>query len=182
MQLKLYPQVLLMLSLMIVTTSLSGQVYLYLEDMMQVQAIKIPEGASISIKTLKATRWTNYRIEKLYAEDNIIIHSNGMIDLADVTHLRIQRKWVVALGSSLQAFGSAWAVYGLIILAANPSVVQLSSIAVGSLIPIAAGYIMKKIWKYKKYKINQKTRLKILDLSFPEDTYGEKEKRVKYTP
>lgn len=175
-------RVLMFLALLFIGNALTGQVYLYLEDMMQVSAIKIPEGASISAKTIDEPKWTSYRIEKLYPDDNIIIHANGMLDLANITHLRIQRRWVVALGTAMQTFGAAWGVYGLVILAANPSVVQLSGIAIGAIVPWTAGFIMKKIWKYKRYKINSKTRLKILDLSFPEDPYGVKEKKVKYTP
>jgi len=162
--------------------TVSAQVYLYLEDMMQVKAIKIPQGASVSIKTIENPEWTNYQLQRLLPEDNVIIHPNGMINLNEITHLRMQRKWVTALGSSLQTFGVAWGVYGLIALASSTGTVELSVVAVGSLVPIAAGYIMKKLWKYKKYKINSKHRLKILDLSFPDDPYNEKQQKVKYYP
>lgn len=160
----------------------TSQTYLYLEDMTQVRAIKIPVGSTISIKTVDNSEWTSYNISRLLDQDGLIIHTNGMIEIADITHLRRQRPWVKALAYSLQTFGVAWGLYGGIVLLANPSGTTLPIVLTWSAIPIAAAFLMKKIWLYKKYKIGSKNRLKILDLSFPDDPYGVKEKRVKYHP
>jgi len=160
----------------------SAQTYLYLEDMTQVRAIKIPVGSTISIKTIDNPEWTSYTISRLLDQDGLILHPSGMIDITDITHLRRQRPWVKALAYSLQTFGVAWGLYGGIVLLANPSGTTLPIVITWSVIPIAAAFLMKKIWLYKKYKIGNKNRLKILDLSFPDDPYGVKEKRVKYHP
>jgi|GEM_PF-319471 len=159
-----------------------GQTYLYLEDMREIRAVKIPVGATISIKTNDEPKWTSYRITRLLDADGVILHEQGMIDLKDVTHLRIQRQWVKALAYSLQTFGAAWALYGGIVLLATTDGTTLPIVLMYSLVPYVAGYLMKKIWLYKNYKIGSKNRLRILDLSFPDDPYGVKKKRVIYYP
>jgi len=160
----------------------STQIMLYLEDMTKVDAIKIYQGSSVWLKTQEIPEWTKYKMERLLDESGVIVHPQGYINIKDITHIRLERYWVTLLGNSLQTFGAAWGVYGLIAAASGLQGVTLQSVAIGSLVPLAVGYIMKKIWKWKKYKIGKKNRLKILDLSLPDDPYGEKEKKVKYMP
>jgi len=155
----------------------TGQVVLYLEDMNEVKAIKIPEGSVVSLKTTEEKVWTYYKLDRLLAEEKIILHERGFIDLDQVTHIRIQRKWVKAIGNSLMSFGAAWTVYGVIAAAAT-NTVQFETSLLG-IIPFAAGYIMKKVWLHKIYPIGKKNRLKILDLSFPDDPYGVKTKMIR---
>ncbi len=163
-------------------TRAESQVYLYLEDMTQVSAIKIPQGSRISIKTKDNSEWTTYRMNRLLPDVGVILHDRGMLDLVDVTHIRLERTWVKALAYSLQGFGTAWGIYGAIILAVGNETTTLAIVLIGSLVPIGVGKLMNKLWRYKHYKIGKKNRLKILDLSFPDDPYGVKEKRVMYYP
>lgn len=172
-----------MVLLLLGSTAGQAQVYLYLEDMTEVQAIKIPVGSSISIKTIDNQEWTSYRIERLLDKEGIIILGDGtMLEISDITHIRRQRKWVKAFSYTLQTFGFAWGLYGSIIMLADSNGSTWGIVLTGSLVPIATAYLMRKIWLWKKYKIGKKNRLKVLDLSFPVDPYGEKEKPVKYYP
>lgn len=165
----------------ILTSTASAQVYLYLEDMTKVKAIKIGEGSRISIKTKDYPEWTSYTIDRLLVDSKTIVFTDGMIDLEDVTHLRIKRRWVAAIGSSLERFGIGWGLYGTIALAASISDVEPRVVLVGTVIPLVMGWVMKKLWLWKKYKIGQKNRLKILDLSFPDNPYGERTRKI-FTP
>lgn len=157
----------------------NGQTYLFVEEMSEVKAIKIPVGYPISIKTKTIPEWTSYTIERLLDAEEIIIHEDGMIPLTDITHVRIERRWARLLGAYLQRFGVAWALYGTIAWAAQLDGVEPIAIAVGAIVPIGVGYLIKKVWQYKVYKIGRKNRLRILDLSFPDDPYNEKPKVIK---
>lgn len=158
-----------------VPQSTTAQVVLYLEQMTEVKAIKIYEGSTISIKTEEEPRWMSYKIDRLLDKDSIILHENGMVHLREITHLRRERRWVRALGVSMQRFGFAYLSYGAIAAVAGEFDMNGSFLAIG-IVPIAAGWLMQKIWRHKIYKIGKKNRLKILDLSFPADPYGTKKR------
>ena len=174
-----YTRILSLLTLLIgscvAAATTDAQVVLYLEEMTEIKAIKIYEGSTISIKTEIEPRWTNYKIDRLLDKDSVILHETGMIHLTEITHIRRERRWVRALGVAMQRFGYAYLAYGAIAAVAGEFQMDGNFLAIG-IVPIAAGWLMQKIWRHKIYKIGKKNRLKILDLSFPTDPYKTKKK------
>ena len=68
----------------------------------------------------------------------------------------------------LQTFGVAWFGFGGIAHFTTDSFDFGVDTFVTGTTALTTGWLIRKLFKFKKYKIGKKTRLKILDLSWPE--------------
>ena len=101
-------------------------------------------------------------------EEKIIIFEGGMINLDDIIQVRRTRGWATTIGYMLQTFGVAWLSFGIVGDLAYGNVnFGWDTFAIGAT-SYGSGWLIRKLFKYKKYKIGKKVRLKILDLSWPE--------------
>jgi len=67
----------------------------------------------------------------------------------------------------LQTFGTAWFAFGGVAhFAYSTFTFGVDTLVIGGT-AMASGWLIRKLLKYKKYKIGRRTRLKILDLSWP---------------
>ena len=146
-----------------------AQVVLYMEIMTQEKPIKYYEGQSFMCKT-KAypDEWQNIKIERLIDSEKIILFDGGMLNLTDIIEIRRTRGWATAIGYMLQSFGVAWFGFGGIAHFTTDSFdFGVDTFVIGGT-AIASGWLIRKLFKFKNYKIGKKVRLKILDLSWPE--------------
>lgn len=154
-------------------TESSGQVVLYMEIMGEEKPIKYYEGQMLSFKSAEyPDEWQNVKIDRIIDEEKLVLYAGGMLKLADITDIRRSRGWANTIGYMLQTFGTAWLAFGGV---AHFSYSNFTfggdTLAIGAT-AIASGWLMRKLLKFKKYKIGRRTRLKILDLSWPAPTGG----------
>jgi len=152
-------------------TVAESQTVLMVEDMRDIRPIKYYEGQFISVKTVDfPDYWLDIKIERLLDEEKIILYDGGMINLSDITHFRRTRGWVKAISYTMQTFGIAWLTFATLgDLAGHEYQVGADTFVIGGG-AIVTGWLLRKFFRYKKYKINKKVRLRILDLSFPSPT------------
>lgn len=155
-----------LLFLMLSSSTLFAQRTLMLEQMIEVRPLKIYEGQTIWVKRKTIKEWTKVKIEKLMEAEDVILTDNGMIHKDEITHVRFPREFVRFLSKALKVAASGVLVSGgLGALSSNPvsivGVITLSATSYG------LGWLIKKIWEYKVYKIGKKNRLRIIDLTLP---------------
>lgn len=119
--------------------------------------------------------WRKVSLDRILDKEGVILSTMGMIKLDDISHLRKKRIGIVAISGMLKGFAGGILVFGTLgQLGKNPAS-MLGVIAVSGS-SFAAGWLMNKFWKYKVYKVGRQNRLKLLDLSLPQDPYGKVKK------
>ncbi len=146
-----------------------AQVVLYMEEMTSEKPIKYYPGDKVNIKTSTyPDEWMNIKIEKILTDDGgVIVYDGGLVHIKDITHVRRIRKWVRPLTYSLQTFGTAWVGLGALGLIFGQPSITFGSLAIGGG-AFVIGFLVRKAFLYKKYKIGKKVRLKYLDISWPQ--------------
>lgn len=151
----------------------SAQVVLYMEMMKEEKPIKYYEGQMLSFKsTAYPDEWQEIIIDRIIDEEKLVLYEGGMLKLGDITDIRRSRGWATMIGYMLQTFGTAWLAFGGVAhFAYSNFTFGVDTLAIGGT-AIATGWLMRKLLKYKKYKIGRRNRLKILDLSWPSPVGG----------
>ena len=151
------------------SSTTKAQIVFYVEIMTEDKPIKYYEGQNLMFKTKDYPKeWQNVKIERLIDAEKIILYDGGMLNLEDIIEIRRTRPWATTVGYMLQTFGVAWFAFGGIAHFTTDNFdFGVDTLIIGST-AIASGWLLRKLFKYKKYKVGKKVRLKILDLSWPE--------------
>ena len=159
----------LMLFLLWIPQKSDAQVVLYVEVMTDDKPIKYYEGQELMFKSQEYPEdWRQIKITRIIDEEKLILYDGGMIKLSDIIEIRRTRSWAVVAGYMLQTFGIAWYGFGGIAHFTTSSFdFGVDTFVIGGT-AIVSGWLIKKLFRFKKYKIGKKVRLKILDLSWPE--------------
>lgn len=165
------PKIIVLLLSFFAFNNANGQVVLYLEDMKEEKPIKYYEGQMLSfISAEYPDEWQEIKIERILVEEKILLFAGGMVNLEDILKIRRSRGWANVTGTMLQTFGGSWFVFGgLAHFGTSSFTFGIDTLVIGAT-AIGVGWLIKKFFKYKKYKIGKKNRLKILDLSWPAPT------------
>jgi len=144
------------------------QVLLQLEINREVEAIKFAPGQSITFKTKSLEGdWQVRKIEKLLIEENIILFEDGMVELTDITHLRLINGTAAAVGKLFQGFGAGWIVFGGLAHIATDYTFTWGTFAIGA-VATGLGWLFNKVVAKKTYRMGKNANLRIIDISFPE--------------
>lgn len=159
----------LVLGFCINPSTVKTQVVLYVEIMTEQKPIKYYEGQSLMYRSTEFPKdWQVMKIERLMEEEKVILFDGGMLNLADIKEIRRTRPWATVTGYMLQTFGVAWFGFGgLAHFTTDSFDFGVDTFVIGTT-AIGSGWLIRKLFRYKKYKIGKKVRLKILDLSWPE--------------
>lgn len=157
-----------MMSVILFSHTTDAQVVLYMELMKEEKPIKYYPGQYLSIKSAEyPDEWLNISISKILDEEKIILYDGGMLRLQDIIEVRRSRGWSKIVGYMLKTFGAAWLGFGGIAHFTTDYKFGADTAIIGGG-AVASGWLIQKLFKYKKYKVGKKVRLKILDLSWPE--------------
>ena len=161
--------VIILLTIGIGQSKLQGQVVLYMEIMTEDKPIKYYEGPVLMYKHVDyPDEWQREKITRILDEEKIIIFEGGMVNLDEIIMIRRTRGWATTLGYMLQTFGVAWLGFGVVGELAFGNVnIGVDTVVIGAT-SFGGGWLIRKLFKFKNYKIGKKVRLKILDVSWPE--------------
>lgn len=142
---------------------LFSQEFLQLETINDPETLKFGLRSKVTLRTKTNKDWQTIKLERLLFNDTVIVHTNGLLHLDEITDLRLNRPVVLALSRGAQTFGSAWLVYGSISGELFRNRVEWASIGfgVGSII---AGYLFKKAFYHRNVKLGSRYRLRLMDL------------------
>lgn len=146
-----------------------SQVVLYMEIMTEDKPVKYYSGQRLMFKSADfPDDWREITIERILDEEKVILYDGGMLALDDIIAVRRTRAWANTIGYMLQTFGVSWFAFGGVAHFTTDSFdFGVDSAIIGGT-ALVSGYLIRKLFKYKNYKIGKKVRLKILDLSWPE--------------
>jgi hypothetical protein len=157
------------------TNVLHSQVFLQLEESKEVKAHKYFPGDVIMIKTTEFPKiWQRHRLERLLVEEETLITSEGLITLEEITHVKLFNPTLSIVGKGFMTFGSGWFLFGGL-----GSLYEMRLIMTGSQIALGGaamvvGYIFWKYASQRTVKLGTQNRLRLLDISFPAPSIGEK--------
>jgi hypothetical protein len=147
-----------------------AQVLLQLEIPHQVEAIKYGENDRITFKsTDMPNEWQTRKIERIIAGDNIIIFTDGIMPLSDITHFRIYKGSAKAAGQLFSGFGLGYFLFGGIADLTGDYKFTWTNFAIGS-VSVGLGWLLNKIVSKRTFTIGKNGVLRIIDISFPEPT------------
>ena len=117
--------------------------------------------------------WEFVEILDIYIQDSIIVFDNGSMHVGDITALqtRGQRQFGKIFKLTFVNFGTGIMVYSLYDLIAGRPYNWNAPIVAGS--SFATGYLGQLILNQRYHRMGKRKRLRVLDLSFKEETFGQ---------
>ncbi len=149
---------------------LFGQKFLQIEKRGSLKVVKYYIGDDINYRLKGDKTWYTGTIQDLIIDENIILFANRYIRMDDVQTLRKRKKWSGSVGRQLYYFAGSWLFFS----AAGTLVgweLRWDTVIIPAT-AVVVGWLIKKIFKYKKYKIGKKHRLRMLDLNLKKPIFG----------
>jgi hypothetical protein len=144
-----------------------SQKILLLEVRNQVDAIRFMPGDKLIYKTAANREWNQQTIERLLPETNIILFDNGMINVDEIKMVRVYTPVARAAGKLLTGFGMTWLIFGGVLTAAGREPFSWTNLAIGGA-AVGLGQLFMRVAGKRNYILDQYTRLRLVDISFPE--------------
>jgi hypothetical protein len=143
-----------------------GQKILQIETYGRAKTEKLFIGQGITYQLKDSKDWHYVIIEDLLIEQQLIQTVRGYLKLSDIGALRNERGWAQAAKVSLITFGAGWSLFGIIGYATdgNPETKYSAGDAIFSASTIASGFLIGKIFKYKKTKIGKRKNLRMIEI------------------
>lgn len=143
---------------------LFGQKFLQIEKIGSLKIKKFYIGDDLNYRLKGDKTWYTGTIQDLIIDENIILFENRYIKMDQIRTIRKKLQWSQSLGSQMYIFAASWLFFsGTADLIGWWEVRWDTAIIAGS--ALVGGFLIKKIFKYKKYKIGKRRRLRMLDIT-----------------
>lgn len=161
----------LFIALFLVTANLlAAQKFLQMERVGKVKVKKYYIGDDLTYRINDDDTWYSGTIQDLKVDEGIILFENRFVRIEDIRVIRKRRTWSRAVGRNMYNFAAGWLLFS-----AGGTLVGWDFEWDSVLIPAAAastGFLIQKLFKYKRYKIGKKRRLRMLDLTLLKPIQG----------
>jgi hypothetical protein len=143
-----------------------AQKYLQIEKKNSLKLRRFSEGDWISYKMKGQDEpWKIEQIGRIVPESNLLLMPNGMVKISDIDKIRLERYWTKAFQASTYTFGAGWLFWnGVGIIVKEEKMTKSDWVVVGT--ALGSGFLVRKLFKYKKFNMNRKYRLRLVDLNF----------------
>ena len=150
-----------------------AQVILQIEKRGDPRSQKIYPGAMIEFKLIGEKEWREAEFIECKLDSEIIIFHNQAHKIKDIEAFRNDdpQKWSKPLSISLMTFGSAWSLLSLGASVVDKEDPYQATDLLVTAIGLGSGYLIRKIFVYKKYVFGKKYRLRPLDISVLAPSY-----------
>ena len=152
---------------------LDGQVFFQLERANTTKVKRYSIGDVITFRTDEYNEhWLTGKIVNILPDDNALVFYDKIMYLDEMTHFRYQRDWARITGNTLMRFGVAWLSFAGIIeglrrLDAIETQYEFGTdTAIIGLSALTTGFLTKKLWQTAMVKLNNRNRVRILDIQF----------------
>lgn len=153
-------------------SKLNAQIYLQLEKANTTKVIKFSTGDRVFFRTARyGDEWQSGNIYRILPEEKALVFDDRITYLQDITHFKYYRAWPNGIGTNLMRFSGAWFVFAGIIEGGTALGVLESNYRFGADTAIIGGtafltgFLTKKIWATAVRKMNDRNRLRIIDLN-----------------
>ena len=152
---------------------IDAQKVLLLEKRNDPKTKKFFIGSTLSYKVASfPEEWRKGKIENILIEEGYIVFTDALVSIDEIIELKSYRGWARAANLILTRFGATWWILGGIVHFYDDNISfgwDTLLIGAGAML---SGILIKKLFYTKRYKMGKKWRLRILDISFPSDPYG----------
>lgn len=147
---------------------LSAQKVLQIERYGRAKTTKIYLDEEITYRLKGDDAWYTRVVEDLNVEQGLIISVDRYIKIADITTLRYDRPWSKAVGKQLFWLGAGWSLYGVVgnLADGNPDTQYRWGDAAVTGTAWGLSWLVPRVFKYKKIKMNERRRLRAVDINF----------------
>jgi hypothetical protein len=155
----------------LLVTQLDAQVYLQLERAHSLRLKKFFPGEKIEFKTQDIPDyWQSGVIIDILPTDRSLVFTDRITQIEEISYFRFERNWPKPVSFTLTAFGISWLAFGGVIEGGRSLGVldteytfgwDTALIGAGSLV---SGLLIRKIWSLSVRKMNDRNRLRIIDL------------------
>jgi len=169
---KLLKGLIICLSVFGFTTTLSSQVYLQLERSGWTETIKFYEGDYLQFKLKKYPKtWRNEEILSIKPKENTLVFEDNFYNINEIHSIRIDKKWSKSVGNIMMLFSASWFTFGgLATVASDGYKMSAREIVIGGFFG-SVGFFIKTLFSRKKFKLNKRKRLRIIDLRMQVDDW-----------
>lgn len=147
--------------------STQAQIYLQVEKFNSPETIKLVVGSPLEFRIHAYPKtWRKGTIEYILYDEQTIAIDGDIFHIDEFKDIRFDRPWAKQIGASLITFSGAWIAYGLIITVFDDNFqfgVDTAVVGAGSFV---IGYILRKFFGKKKFKLGKNSRLRVVDLRF----------------
>lgn len=160
---------LLGLILVIWSGEVSAQRVLLLERSGQSKPQKLMAGDGLTFRMKGDKFWQEGIISELRPDIQAMVINDRFIMIDEVEALRFSGSGLLNYaGLSLITFGAGWSFFALVGYATDgdPSSSYSGFDATVTGTTVATGFLLRKLFARKKFKLNDRRRLRIVDLSF----------------
>lgn len=150
-----------------------GQLYFQFEQAHKIKTKRYTVGDKIQFRTSEfGENWLTDEIIQILPEENALVFYDRITYLEDMTHFQYTRPWAKITGGTLMRFGASWLLFGGAIeglrridaidteyeFGTDTLIIGLSS--------FFTGYLTNQLWGKAIKKINQRNRVRIIDIRF----------------
>lgn len=150
-------------------TKLPAQRVLLLEKSGQNTAEKITEGSGIVYRIKGDDFWQEGYIDELRPDIQAMVINDRFVMLDQIEALKFPgARLGGAAGLSLVTFGLGWSTFALVGYATDgdPETAYSRRDLGVTLVSVGTGLLLRQIFQSKKYKVSERKRLHIVDLTF----------------
>ncbi len=149
--------------------TLDAQRVLLLENMRSSRADRYYEGQTIVFRVRGDNFWQNGVITELRPDIQSIVINDRFVMLDEVEAVQLPGAgFATGVGYSLMTFGLGWSAFALVGYATDGQAdTRYSGTDLGvTLVSVGSGFLLKSIFAKRQYKLSERKRLRIIDLSF----------------
>lgn len=166
-------QYLILFSFLFLNTSIiTAQKFLQIEKAgsFKVERFYIGDEITFQIQDEKKL-WRSEVIKDLILDEDILVFNKGMIKMKDIYKIRTfdGEAGAKKVAYSLYSFGAGWVLFSLVDVVFGGTLTWGVAIVSGT--AFATGWLVRKIFSTRTYKMGNKRRLRILDITFKKPQY-----------
>ena len=155
-------------------SNIAAQKFLQIEKAGSFKVEKFYIGNEITFQTKENKReWQTAVIKDLILDEDILVFSKGMVKMKDIYKIKTFHGQTRAkkIAYSLYSFGAGWILFSLVDAVFGG--ILTWSVAIVSGTAFTTGWLIRKLFSTRTYKMGNRRRLRILDLTF---------KKIQYRP
>lgn len=160
---------LLTLSIILGVSGISAQRVLLLEKSGQDTAQKLVPGDGLTFQMKGDNFWQTGLISELRPDIQAMVINDRFIMIDEIEALQFSGSgFLNYAGLSLITFGAGWSVFALVGYATDgdPSTSYSGFDLTVTATTVGTGFLLRKIFARRKFKLNERRRLRIVDLDF----------------
>lgn len=147
-----------------------AQKFLQIERYGKAQTKKLYIGEDLSYRVKGDKTWYEGTIQDILVEEKIVLFDQRYVRIEEIVMLRKRLRWPRPIGRQLYTFAGGWLLFS-----AGGTLVGWDfgwDTVITAGVAAATGFLIQKIFKYKKYKIGKRRRLRVLDLTMTKPAFG----------